>query len=462
MASLLRPRATGASPRSASADSLSSVHSPHTSGHPAKSPAASSSSSSASAPRDSSLIRFKVTRTTPDRVVQTRTLSLNTTAASLHLSAPTTLTPLPPLPLAPANSDPPPPPPPFIPDDPSTYTFLISDVADIEKCHCDRASTRAILVFFDDCPPPHPACYDVAFVDQTTRDIFCELVASMDRQIGIKAGCGGINTSHWVEDTAVRRCGRCGKEFGAALRRHHCRLCGRVFCWACSDNLCSLAELGYNKPVRVCGRCFDNIKEHRMQGLTVNGTAAHAGGHNYNGQHAPHNTEKRTTQLTGLAAGAGAASVTASVAGSSSSSSSSSSGLRKGSGSSSSNNLSAQQARHPHINTERLSDASDQERIETMPSQPSPPTASDDDSLAAISSPLTSGQHLFAASSSSPRGVTPKDGAFREGKRDKYVSSREPHTHAATGIIARLSALRCSPHVSPSLWCCGVGLHRGW
>ena len=427
MNSFLRPRATGASPRSASADSLSSVLSPGP--HPAKSPPPSSSSSSTSAgSRDSSLIRFKVTRINPDGVVQTRTLSLNTAAASLHLSAPT-LTPLPPAHASPSHSDSPHQPPPFTPDEPIAHTFLVSDIADIEKCHCDRQHHRAILVFFDDLPPPHPASYDVAFLDQTTRDIFCELVASIDRAIGIKAGCGGINTSHWVEDGAAKKCAKCGKDFGVALRRHHCRLCGKVFCWACSDNLASLAELGYNKPVRVCGRCFDNIKEHRLQGLTVNGTPAHAvgaGGHNYNGQHAPHNTEKRLAAGAGGGGAGGGASITASAAGSGSSGSS---GLRKGSGSSSSNNLSAQHSRHPHINTERLSDASDQERIEPLPVNSSPSPTDEESLSSSISSPLSVLPHLFTTSSSSPRGVTPKDGAFREGKRDKYVRTAAAHTH---------------------------------
>ena len=426
MSSLLRPRApggTGPSPRSASVDSLSSVLSPTPTSSKSPTP-----SSQPPPPRDSSLIRFKVTRPNAEGFLQSRVLSLNTKAASLQLSAPTVSTQLAPVPHPRADADSPLSPPPPPPDDALPHVFLVNDIADVEKCHCDRLNNRCILVLFDDVPPP--LTYDLCFLDQTTRDIFCELVASMDRQINIKQGCGGIVTSHWVEDSTVRRCMKCGKDFSVALRRHHCRLCGRVFCWACSDNLANLAELGYNKPVRVCGKCFDNIRERRLQGLTVNGTAAHAvgaGGHNYNGQHAPHNTDKKTPSTT---LGGGAGGVASSTA-------------RKGSGGSSnsaSSSSTASHSSHPRINTERLSDA-DQERIDPANTLPSPSPTEDEPLASPIASPLTL-PHLFSTSSASPRGVTPRDGAFREGKRDKYVP---PHSHTDTAHTASLPTSHSPP-----------------
>ncbi|GAA5903941.1 hypothetical protein JCM5296_002462 [Sporobolomyces johnsonii] len=38
----------------------------------------------------------------------------------------------------------------------------------------------------------------------------------------------------WVPDSKADRCMRCGELFGVWRRRHHCRLCGGVVCWACS------------------------------------------------------------------------------------------------------------------------------------------------------------------------------------------------------------------------------------
>lgn len=40
----------------------------------------------------------------------------------------------------------------------------------------------------------------------------------------------------WVPDNAADRCANCKEAFNTAWRRkHHCRLCGDVVCWACSQ-----------------------------------------------------------------------------------------------------------------------------------------------------------------------------------------------------------------------------------
>lgn len=38
----------------------------------------------------------------------------------------------------------------------------------------------------------------------------------------------------WVPDNRTANCMRCGGIFALWRRRHHCRLCGDVVCWACS------------------------------------------------------------------------------------------------------------------------------------------------------------------------------------------------------------------------------------
>lgn len=41
----------------------------------------------------------------------------------------------------------------------------------------------------------------------------------------------------WVPDSKAERCMRCSGGFSVWRRRHHCRLCGIVVCWACSMNV---------------------------------------------------------------------------------------------------------------------------------------------------------------------------------------------------------------------------------
>lgn len=75
---------------------------------------------------------------------------------------------------------------------------------------------------------------------------------------------------NWVPDKEMKRCYSCGKLFTIVRRRHHCRLCGKLFCAACSSNTTSVGGgLQNPKPartdangtnerslVRVCNKCY--------------------------------------------------------------------------------------------------------------------------------------------------------------------------------------------------------------
>jgi len=77
--------------------------------------------------------------------------------------------------------------------------------------------------------------------------------------------------SKWVDDDSVTNCFNCKTLFTILIRKHHCRLCGRVYCAKCSnyftklplDILNKLPNKPYsiwtenlNDLVRVCGNCF--------------------------------------------------------------------------------------------------------------------------------------------------------------------------------------------------------------
>jgi len=56
----------------------------------------------------------------------------------------------------------------------------------------------------------------------------------------------------WEDNTV---CTRCRAEFGTFLRKHHCRNCGRVFCYKCSSKNMTLPWYSIQEPVRVCDGC---------------------------------------------------------------------------------------------------------------------------------------------------------------------------------------------------------------
>lgn len=69
----------------------------------------------------------------------------------------------------------------------------------------------------------------------------------------------------WVPDAVAKQCGRCKKGFGFFLRKHHCRMCGQIFCNACSTGRELLpTEYAYgDAPQRVCDGCANLINANR-------------------------------------------------------------------------------------------------------------------------------------------------------------------------------------------------------
>ncbi|OQR93737.1 phosphatidylinositol-3-phosphate 5-kinase [Achlya hypogyna] len=61
----------------------------------------------------------------------------------------------------------------------------------------------------------------------------------------------------WMPDNVCREC---GEAFNLFKRRHHCRLCGLIYCHACSPHSIEGTEHGYHKQfIRICKRCFKTL-----------------------------------------------------------------------------------------------------------------------------------------------------------------------------------------------------------
>ncbi|XP_041746515.2 FYVE, RhoGEF and PH domain-containing protein 4a isoform X2 [Coregonus clupeaformis] len=66
----------------------------------------------------------------------------------------------------------------------------------------------------------------------------------------------GKRAPRWIRDNEVTMCMKCKEPFNALTRRrHHCRACGYVVCWKCSDNKVAL-EYDSNKINKVCKDCY--------------------------------------------------------------------------------------------------------------------------------------------------------------------------------------------------------------
>uniref|UniRef100_A0A0N5BK29 1-phosphatidylinositol-3-phosphate 5-kinase n=1 Tax=Strongyloides papillosus TaxID=174720 RepID=A0A0N5BK29_STREA len=65
---------------------------------------------------------------------------------------------------------------------------------------------------------------------------------------------------YWVPDSTGKECYECHEKFNAFRRKHHCRICGQIFCAKCTNNTVDGAVLGYREFLRVCNYCKKNIK----------------------------------------------------------------------------------------------------------------------------------------------------------------------------------------------------------
>ncbi|PBK98864.1 hypothetical protein ARMGADRAFT_481939 [Armillaria gallica] len=67
----------------------------------------------------------------------------------------------------------------------------------------------------------------------------------------------------WIPDEKAEGCMRCGRSFGWRRRRHHCRICGRCVCAACSNRTFFITDPNSkedtSKPARACNACYETV-----------------------------------------------------------------------------------------------------------------------------------------------------------------------------------------------------------
>jgi hypothetical protein len=73
---------------------------------------------------------------------------------------------------------------------------------------------------------------------------------------------GIVSRKNWVSKESRRRCGICSRSFGATRRKHHCRLCGDVFCKRCTivrEIPRNLRRMGKQRTFKVVKRKFCKV-----------------------------------------------------------------------------------------------------------------------------------------------------------------------------------------------------------
>ncbi|XP_024937173.1 1-phosphatidylinositol 3-phosphate 5-kinase isoform X2 [Cephus cinctus] len=61
--------------------------------------------------------------------------------------------------------------------------------------------------------------------------------------------------SYWMPDSVSKQCYECGERFTTFRRRHHCRVCGQIFCSKCCSDVIPGKIMGCTGDLRVCTYC---------------------------------------------------------------------------------------------------------------------------------------------------------------------------------------------------------------
>ncbi|KAF9926087.1 1-phosphatidylinositol-3-phosphate 5-kinase [Mortierella alpina] len=72
----------------------------------------------------------------------------------------------------------------------------------------------------------------------------------------------GVNRDYWMADENAKECFGCSASFFILRRKHHCRICGHIFCSKCASKIIPGAKLGYEGNLRVCNYCLDIMQQY--------------------------------------------------------------------------------------------------------------------------------------------------------------------------------------------------------
>ncbi|KAH6916651.1 1-phosphatidylinositol-3-phosphate 5-kinase, partial [Coprinopsis sp. MPI-PUGE-AT-0042] len=69
----------------------------------------------------------------------------------------------------------------------------------------------------------------------------------------------GLSKDYWMDDANAKECYDCKSMFTTWRRKHHCRICGQIFCSRCASNVIKGVRFGHDGTIRVCNLCLEKL-----------------------------------------------------------------------------------------------------------------------------------------------------------------------------------------------------------
>ena len=87
----------------------------------------------------------------------------------------------------------------------------------------------------------------------------------------------GLSRKYWMADETAKECRDCLMPFTSLRRKHHCRICGQIFCSRCASNLVPGERWGHSGTLRTCDQCKHMLEEYdRRQKIDADARASSA------------------------------------------------------------------------------------------------------------------------------------------------------------------------------------------
>lgn len=99
---------------------------------------------------------------------------------------------------------------------------------------------------------------------RSLRSVVQALSHLMDKKPvqGLKPYKEGDFRQYWMPDSSCKECYDCGEKFTTFRRRHHCRICGQIFCSSCCNQEVPGRVIGILGSLRACTYCCKVISEY--------------------------------------------------------------------------------------------------------------------------------------------------------------------------------------------------------
>jgi len=87
-------------------------------------------------------------------------------------------------------------------------------------------------------------------------------LASQYSRTRSRAAPGRLSREFWMKDESATSCFHCNRAFTTFRRKHHCRVCGQIFCSACTDLIDGAVCGAAGRRVRCCKSCEESLAQH--------------------------------------------------------------------------------------------------------------------------------------------------------------------------------------------------------